>query len=243
MRLVSPQVADRIDAECRIEHGEGAADTGKEEATDSSHDPIVEKADHERGSEPAKHKGCIVPVLPNGDRINRHTRRIFGIGVRVWSQKPPAVAMPEPQSGIIGVFFTVAVSMVAEVISGPLDGGILQGPGTSNQERGFHPVRAIEAAMGHETMIADCDSEAADEIKQSKQRPVEPCVVVEIAIERHTYDCTEDYGSKQENRPASVVASYDRTDNVCVRECRDIRKGHRIVSYKGLICSLVYYYT
>jgi hypothetical protein len=71
--LLAPEVADRIDAECRIEHGEGATDPGKEETADSPHHPVVKEPDHERGREPAEHKGCIVSVLPNGDRINRDT--------------------------------------------------------------------------------------------------------------------------------------------------------------------------
>src|SRR5215510_1441073 len=161
-------MADRINAECRIQHGEGTTDACEEEAAYPPHHPVVEKPDRERGGEPAKDEDCIVPMLPNGHRINRDTRGIFGIGVRVWGHQPSAVAMPESQSGIIRVFLAVAVRMVAKMISGPFDGGVLQSPGPSNQKCGLHPVRAVETAVGHEAVITDCDSEAADEIEKSK---------------------------------------------------------------------------
>jgi len=223
-------MTDGIDTKCRIEHGKGATDTGKEKTADSPCHPVLKKSNHERGGEPAKHKGRIVAVLPNGDRINRHARGIFGIRMRVWGQQPPAVTMPESQLSIVGVFLAVAVRMVTEMISGPFDGGVLQGPRSSNQERSFHPVRTLETAMGHEAMVADCDSESADEIEQSKQRPVKPCVVIEIAVERHADHGAKYYGGKQENRPASMVASYDRAGNVCVPASLNIGNWHSILS-------------
>src|SRR5574341_2501688 len=155
-------MADGIDAECGIEHREGTTDTGKKETADSPHHSVVKKPDHERGSEPAENKGRIVPVLPYGYRIKSHTRGIFGIGVRVWSQEPTAVTMPESQLGIVGIFLAVAVRMVAEMISGPLDGGVLKGPRASDQQGGLDPNRAVEAAMGHEAMVTDCNSRSEE---------------------------------------------------------------------------------
>ena len=84
--------------------------------------------------------------------------------------------------------------------------------------------------MGHETVVADCDSEAADEIEQCKQGPVNPRVVIQVAVEWHSHDRTEHHGGKQEDRPTSVVAPYDCTGNICVLESRDIWATHRIVS-------------
>jgi len=84
--------------------------------------------------------------------------------------------------------------------------------------------------MGHETVVADRDSEAAHEIEQPEQRPVKPRVVIEIAVERHTHDGAEHDGRKQENCPSFVVASYDRAGNICVRERWDIGLRHGIVS-------------
>jgi hypothetical protein len=44
-------MADGVDAERRIKHGECAPHTGEEKATDSTHDAIVEKADEERAGQ------------------------------------------------------------------------------------------------------------------------------------------------------------------------------------------------
>jgi hypothetical protein len=44
-------MADGVDAERRIKHGECAPHTGEEKATHSTHDAIVEKADEERAGQ------------------------------------------------------------------------------------------------------------------------------------------------------------------------------------------------
>ncbi len=48
VRLPSPQMADGVDAERRIQHGECAAQTGEEKAAYSAHEAVMEKADEER---------------------------------------------------------------------------------------------------------------------------------------------------------------------------------------------------
>jgi len=132
MRLVSPQMTDGVDAECRIEHCERATDAGEEKAPDSPHDAVIQKPDHKRPSEPTEYQDRVVPVLPDGNRVNCHARGIFRISVEVRGQKPPAVTMPKAQLCIIGVFLIVAVYMVADMISSPLNGGILQCPGSGD---------------------------------------------------------------------------------------------------------------
>ncbi len=46
--LLSPQMADGVDAKCRIEDGERASHTSEEKAADAAHDAVVEKADEKR---------------------------------------------------------------------------------------------------------------------------------------------------------------------------------------------------
>jgi len=46
--LATPEMADRIDAKCRIEYGKCAADAGKQEAAQAADPAIMEKPHHER---------------------------------------------------------------------------------------------------------------------------------------------------------------------------------------------------
>lgn len=81
--LPSPQMADGVDAERRIEHGECAAHTGEEKATHSTHDAIVEKADEKRAGQAGDDQEGVVLVLPDRDGVVCHARGIFLVDVLI----------------------------------------------------------------------------------------------------------------------------------------------------------------
>jgi hypothetical protein len=54
--------------------------------------------------------------------------------------------------------------------------------------------------------------------------------VIEIAVERHTDHGAKYHGGKQENRPASVMAAYDRTGDICVCASGDLGPVQGMVS-------------
>jgi len=59
-------------------------------------------------------------------------------------------------------------------------------------------------------MVADGDAQPADDIEQSKQRPVQPGVVVEISIKRDPDHGAHGNGAKEDDGPDIVVSSADR---------------------------------
>ena len=148
MWLLSPQMADGVDAKRRIEHGECASHTGEEKATHSTHYAVVEKADEKSAGQAGEDQEGIVLVLPDRDGIVRDARRIFWIGVLIGGKEPSTVAMPESLLRIVRIFFLVTVRVMTQMIGRPFDGGILKRPGARDQECAFDPVRTVKAPMG-----------------------------------------------------------------------------------------------
>ena len=64
--------------------------------------------------------------------------------------------------------------------------------------------------MGHESMVADRNAQPADDIEQSKKRPVEPGVVIEVSVQRDPDHCAYGNGAKEDDGPDFVVPSADR---------------------------------
>ncbi len=175
MWLLSPQMADGVDAKRRIEHGECASHTGEEKkATHSTHYhyAVMEKADEKGACQAGEDHEGVVLVLPDRDGIVRDARRTFWIGVLIGGKEPSAVAMPKSPLRIVRIILLVTVRVMTQMIGRPFDGEVLKRPGARDQECTFDPVRAVIAPMGHQSMIADRDAQPADDIEQSKQRPV-----------------------------------------------------------------------
>lgn len=211
MWLPPPQMADGVDEKCRIEHGECASQAGEEKAADSTHHAVEEKADEESAGQAREEQERIVLVLPYRDGIIRDARRIFWIGVSVGGKEPSTVAMPEPLLRIVRIFLLATVCVMTQMVGRPFDGGVLQCPGTPDQEYALDPVRAVKAPMGHQPMVADCNAQSADDIEQSKQGPVQPGVVVEISIERDSDHGAHGNGAKEYDGPdPAATADLDR---------------------------------
>ncbi len=149
MWLLSPQMADGVDAKRRIEHGEYASQTGEEKTACSTHHAVEEKADEKSASQAREDQEGIVLVLPDRDGIVRDARRIFWIGVPIGGKEPSVVAIPESALRIVWIFFLVTVRVVTQMIGRQFDGGILKRPDARDQECAFDPVRAVIAPMGH----------------------------------------------------------------------------------------------
>ena len=208
--LLPPQMADGVDEKRRIEHGECASHTGKEKTAYSTQQAVVEEADEKSAGQAGEDQEGIVLVLPDRDGIVRDARRIFLIGVLIGGKEPSAVAMPESPLRIVRIFLLVTVRVMTQMIGRPFDDGILKRPGTRDQECAFDPVRAGKAPMGRQSMVADRDAQPADDIEQSKQRPVQPGVVVEISIERDPDHGTHGNGTKEYDSPDRVTPLADR---------------------------------
>ena len=56
-------------------------------------------------------------------------------------------------------------------------------------------------------MIAHGDSEAADEIEDAEQRPVQPGVIVEVGIDWDREESSHHDGEKEDDRPADMVTA------------------------------------
>ena len=171
----------------------------------------MEKADEKSTGQAGEDQEGVVLLLPDRDGIVRNARRIFLILVLIWGKEPSAVTMPESLLRIVRIFFLVTVRVMTQMIGGPFDGGVLKRPGASDQECAFDPIRAIKASMGHQSMVADGDAQSADGIEQSKHRPVEPAVVIEISIERDSDHGAHGNGAKEDDGPDSTTtADLDR---------------------------------
>lgn len=204
-------MAGRVDAKRRIEHRECASHTGEKKTAYPTQHAVVEEADKKSAGQTHEDQEGIVLVLPDRDGIVRDTRRIFWIGVLIGGKEPFAVAMPESPLRIVRIFFLVTVRVVTQMIGRPFNGGILKRQGARDQEYTFDPVRAVKASMGHQSMVADRDAQPADDIEQSKQRPAQPGVVVEISIERDP-----DHGTH--GNVANEYASPDRVSPLADRD-------------------------
>ena len=71
-------------------------------------------------------------------------------------------------------------------------------------------------------MIAHGDSEAADEIEDAEQRPVQPGVIVEVGIGRDREESPHHDGEKEDDGPADMVTASQA-------QCAYIRR-HRLFS-------------
>ena len=125
----------------------------------------MEKADEKSTGQAGEYQEGVVLLLPDRDGIVRNARRIFLILVLIWGKEPSAVAMPESFLRIVRIFFFVAVRVMTQMISRPFDGRILKCPGARDQECAFDPVRTVKAPMGRQSMIADRDTQPADDIE------------------------------------------------------------------------------
>ncbi len=130
MRLPSPEMTDGVDKERRIQYGECASDAGEEKTADSAHHTIEEKTDEKCAGQASEEQKGIVFVLPDGNGIVCNSSRIFWVGVSIRNKEPSTVAMPEALLCIVRIFLPVAVRVMAQMISGPFDGGVLERPGT-----------------------------------------------------------------------------------------------------------------
>src|SRR5262249_9073288 len=110
------------------------------------------------------------------------------------------------------------MGMMTKVIRRPFNRRILQCPGAVDQERGLYPVGTFKAAVSHQSMVAHRNAQSTYEVKQHKQRPVKPRVMIQISVQRDTHERAEDDRRKQENRPAPMVTSDDRPAHFLLRQ-------------------------
>src|SRR5687768_8046706 len=108
MRLLSPEVADGVNAKCRVKNGKRSPYASQKKASNSTDPSTVKKPYQKRQGQPGKHNRNIVPVLPHDDAVLPQARGIFFVGPRVVVKQPSAVAIPKPPLRIIGIHILVA---------------------------------------------------------------------------------------------------------------------------------------
>lgn len=107
------------------------------------------------------------------------------------------MAVPESFAGIVGIFFLIGLGVMADMVPAPLEGGILQSPAASDEDAALDPIRAFEALVGDQPVVADGDPHARDDVHHEGQNPIEEAESVVVAIERDADDGGGDDGAKQ----------------------------------------------
>ena len=121
VRLLSPKMADGINAKGRVEDRKGSTNTCEEETSDSA-DPIaIQQPNEKRQGQARDHDGNIVSVLPHHDAVLSQTRGIFVVGPWIVIKQPPAVAIPKSPLRIVGVQILIAVRVVADMVGRPFE--------------------------------------------------------------------------------------------------------------------------
>ena len=87
--------------------------------------PLKRKPDEKCAGQAREEQKGVVFVLPDGHGIVCNSRRIFWVGVSIGDKEPSTVAMPEAVLRIVGIFLFVTVRVMTQMISGPLNGGVL----------------------------------------------------------------------------------------------------------------------
>ena len=59
---------------------------------------------------------------------------------------------------------------------------IFQRPSAGDQQAPFDPIRAVEAPVSAQPMVADRDAQAGDDVQEAKHDPIHPRVVIEVGI-------------------------------------------------------------
>src|SRR5215510_3613000 len=127
-----------------------------------------------------------MPVLPHHHRVfTELTFIVFGSMLRI-NEEPHAVAMPKSFLGVVGIFFLICACMVANVVSGPPERGVLECPPTGDEQQGLHPWVTFKAAMRNEAVVADRNPQAGKYIQNAEQDPVEQREAIEVTEERST---------------------------------------------------------
>ena len=199
--LASPQVADRIDAECGVQHEKDPPGTGQHEAAQTTDPAVVGVADEKRQRHSRQEEGHIPTVLPPHDRIFPKPWRIsFGLK-RALHEEPDTVAVPEPFHRIVGIFFLVHARVVPGMIGTPFQRRVLHRPAARDQKRHLDRVWAPEAAMRNHPVIPYGNAQAADEIQNPCQGPVPLRTAMDVSEERHPDEARRCDQSKQSYRP------------------------------------------
>lgn len=205
--LTAPDMADGIDAKRGVQNRKGSSHAGEQKAADAADQPVGDESDEKRQCQAAQHDERVMLMLPDGYGVLRDTGGVLHIVILPFGEEPATVTVPEPELGVVGVALLIALRMMSEMIGRPLDGAVLQGPGACDEERAFDPVGAIKAAVRHEAVIAHGDPEAADEVEDGKQRPIQPGVIVKISVGGDGKERSHHDGKEENNRPPDMVAA------------------------------------
>ena len=84
-------------------------------------------------------------------------------------QHPLAVGPPQPPAGVVVVVGLVGVEVVVAVQPHPFDGAALAGHRPHQHQEALHPLRGVEAAVGHQPVQAEGDPHHREPIHHSQR--------------------------------------------------------------------------
>ena len=81
VRLIAPQMADGIDAECGVQDEEGPAQTGQEKASQSADPSAIERPDRQRNGQTGQNDQHVIAMLPHDQWIFPELKRVLLVGM------------------------------------------------------------------------------------------------------------------------------------------------------------------
>lgn len=79
------------------------------------------------------------------------------------------MGVEETFHGTVGILLVVGVGVMLDMRSSPIQSGSLKGHGAANQEEAPDPVWSLETLVGQHPMIADRNSQSAENIADDKK--------------------------------------------------------------------------
>ncbi len=174
-------MAERVDEKGALLDEEDAQHAREQEPAQGAGGPVPEPAQHGRQPQADEHRHQFVPpVLPHHEpvlaEIGDIVERRFGQGF----EKNPADVRPEkPAADVVGIIVVIGVAVVAAMVRGPVEHGILERAGAEDERENAHRPFGFEGQMREQPVVAQRDAHArGEDVEQEHCRlePIQPVV-------------------------------------------------------------------
>lgn len=174
--LPADGMAERIDAEGRMLHGDHTRHTANQETAQCANPAIPQKT--ESGREGKAHESgnqVNVPMLPHNEPILFQVEHVVEWRRRIeLEEQPPDVRPEEALGNVVGIIVVIDVLVVAAMLGSPKQGGIFKRCSAKKESRQTHaPVRR-KCLMRKQAMIPEGDAHGRGREHEEKQADLEP---------------------------------------------------------------------